>query len=59
MTNKFPILFLGTADIPMAFAGILARLAGRSSAVVCDEIYLGGYEGSATRYWKPLTRWAM
>lgn len=52
-------LFLGTADLPMAFAGLLAFLAGRPSVTVCDEIYLGGYEGQATLYWKKLTRWAM
>ncbi|MEO8380887.1 MAG: hypothetical protein ABI779_14580 [Acidobacteriota bacterium] len=52
-------LFLGTADLPMAFAGMLAYVAGRPSVSVCDEIYLGGYEGQATLYWKSLTRWAM
>jgi len=52
-------LFLGTADLPMAFAGLLAFLARRPSATVCDEIYLGGYEGHASLYWKSLTRWAM
>lgn len=52
-------LFLGTADLPMAFAGVLAKLAGRPSVVACDEIYIGGYEGMATAYWKPLTQWAM
>lgn len=52
-------VFLGTSDLPMAFAGLLALLAGRPSVTVCDEIYLGGYEGQATLYWKSLTRWAM
>lgn len=52
-------LFLGTADLPMAFAGVLARLAGRPVVTVCDEIYLGGYRGEASLYWKSLTRWAM
>jgi glycosyltransferase involved in cell wall biosynthesis len=53
-------LFLGTADLPMAFAGTLARLAGRPSVTVVDEIYLGGYEGLATTlYWKKLSQWAM
>lgn len=53
-------LFLGTADLPMAFAGTLARLANRPSVTVVDEIYLGGYEGLATTlYWKKLTQWAM
>lgn len=53
-------LFLGTADLPMAFAGTIAKLAGRPSVTVCDEIYLGGYEGMATTfYWKKLSQWAM
>lgn len=52
-------LFFATCDLPMAFAGLLARWAGRPSVVVCDEIYLGGYEGTARRHWKPLARWAM
>lgn len=52
-------LFLGTADVPMAFAGTLASLGRRPSVVASDEIYIGGYEGWATLYWKPLTRWAM
>ncbi len=52
-------LFLGTADVPMAFAGVLASAGRRPSVVASDEIYIGGYEGEATLYWKPLTRWAM
>jgi glycosyltransferase involved in cell wall biosynthesis len=53
-------LFLGTADLAMAFAGTLAKLAGRPSVTVVDEIYLGGYEGLATTlYWKKLSQWAM
>jgi len=52
-------LFLGTADIPMAFAGILSRLARRPVVTAADEIFVGGYEGPATAYWKPLSRWGM
>jgi glycosyltransferase involved in cell wall biosynthesis len=53
-------LFLGTTDLPMAFAGTIAKLAGRPSVTVVDEIYLGGYEGLATTlYWKKLSQWAM
>jgi hypothetical protein len=53
-------LFLGTTDLPMAFAGTLAKLAHRPSVTVVDEIYLGGYEGLATTlYWKKLSQWAM
>ena len=53
-------LFLGTADLPMAFAGTIAKLAHRPSVTVVDEIYLGGYEGLATTlYWKKLSQWAM
>lgn len=53
-------LFLGTADLPMAFAGTLAKFAGRPAVTVVDEIYLGGYEGLATTlYWKKLSQWAM
>ncbi|HEX7706875.1 MAG TPA: hypothetical protein VF701_10505, partial [Thermoanaerobaculia bacterium] len=52
-------LFLGTADLPMAFAGTLASVAGRPVVTACDEIYLGGYQGAATHYWKPIVRWAM
>lgn len=52
-------LFLGTCDLPMAFAGALAALAGRPVVTVCDEIHIGGYQGSATGYWDRLARWAM
>ena len=52
-------LFLGTVDLPMAFAGTLAGLARRPLVTACDEIFLGGYEGDARTYWKSLTRWAM
>ena len=53
-------LFLGTADLPMAFAGTIAKLAHRPLVTVVDEIYLGGYEGLATTlYWKKLSQWAM
>ena len=52
-------LFLGTADIPMAFAGTLSRLARRPCVAAIDEIYTGGYEGHALGSWKKITRWAM
>jgi hypothetical protein len=52
-------VFLGTADLPMAFAGSLAAVARRQVVTACDEIYVGGYEGSAALYWKPIVRWAM
>ncbi|HEX2123009.1 MAG TPA: hypothetical protein VHL59_15355, partial [Thermoanaerobaculia bacterium] len=52
-------LFLGTADIPMAFAGVVSSLVRRPSVTAADEIYVGGYEGSALSYWKRLSRWGM
>jgi glycosyltransferase involved in cell wall biosynthesis len=52
-------LFLGTVDLPMAFAGTLAALARRPVVTACDEIFLGGYEGDARTYWRSMTRWAM
>jgi glycosyltransferase involved in cell wall biosynthesis len=52
-------LFIGTADMPMAFAGVLAAIGRRPSVVASDEIYIGGYEGEALLYWKSITRWAM
>jgi glycosyltransferase involved in cell wall biosynthesis len=52
-------LFLGTSDIPMAFAGVLAAAGRRPSVVASDEIFLGDYSGEAFLYWKSLTRWAM
>lgn len=52
-------LFLGTADLPMAFAGIISRLVRRPAVTAADEIFVGGYEGSATAYWRRLARWGM
>jgi len=52
-------LFLGTADVPMAFAGVLAQLGRKPSVLVCDEIFIGGLHGRAVGYWKPATRFAM
>lgn len=53
-------LFLGTADVPMAFAGIIAGLVRRPVVTAADEIFVGGYEGQATAsHWKRLSRWAM
>lgn len=52
-------LFLGTADIPMAFAASLATVARKPFVTAADEIYVGGYEGAATAYWKRLSKWAM
>ncbi|HYC59650.1 MAG TPA: hypothetical protein VEK79_08785 [Thermoanaerobaculia bacterium] len=52
-------LFLGTADLPMAFAGSIAAFVRKPAVTVADEIYVGGYTGSATLYWKNIARWAM
>jgi hypothetical protein len=52
-------LFLGTVDLPMAFAGTLAGIARRPVVTACDEIFIGGYEGDARTYWKAMTRWGM
>jgi len=52
-------LFLGTADLPMAFAGALAKLARKPLVTVCDEVFIGGLEGAAVSVWKNATRWAM
>jgi glycosyltransferase involved in cell wall biosynthesis len=52
-------LFVGGADLPMAFAGVLAAIGGKLSVVACDEIYVGGYEGDARSYWKRVAQWAM
>jgi glycosyltransferase involved in cell wall biosynthesis len=52
-------LFLGTSDLPMAFAGVFAALGRRRSVMVSDEIYIGGYEGMARLYWDPIARRAM
>jgi glycosyltransferase involved in cell wall biosynthesis len=52
-------LFLGTTDLPMAFAGVAAQLARRPLVTAADEIFVGGYEGSATGAWKTLARRAM
>lgn len=52
-------LFLGTADLPMAFAGIFATLGRRPSIMASDEIYIGGYTGIARLYWDRIARGAM
>lgn len=52
-------VFLGSADLPMAFAGALAALARKPVVTACDEIYIGGYAGIASGLWKPLVRQAM
>ena len=52
-------LFLGTADLPMAFAGIISGLVRRPAVTAADEIFVGGYEGHATAYWERLARWGM
>ncbi|HXX80592.1 MAG TPA: hypothetical protein VEI46_03535 [Thermodesulfovibrionales bacterium] len=51
-------LFLGTCDLPMAFAGILAWSSMRPVVTVCDEIY-AERQGPAVRYWKFLSRLGM
>jgi hypothetical protein len=52
-------LFLGTSDTPMAVAGLLGMITRRKVITVCDEIYVGGYVGSARSYWKKLAQWGM
>jgi hypothetical protein len=52
-------LFLGTPDLAVGVAGVLGALSGRPVVHVCDEIYSGGYQGQATRYWRLLAPWAM
>jgi glycosyltransferase involved in cell wall biosynthesis len=52
-------LFLGTADLPMAFAGIFAALGRRRSVMASDEIFLGGYVGIARLYWDSIARRTM
>lgn len=52
-------VFLGNADLPMAFAGTLASMARKPVITACDEVYIGGYEGQAARHWKPVVKWAM
>ena len=51
-------LFLGTCDLPMAFAGILAGISMRPAVTVCDEVYLER-QGPAVRYWKFLSKMGM
>ena len=51
-------LFLGNPDLGTAFAAVLARAALRPFVNACDEVYVGGYEGLALRYWKRVARWA-
>lgn len=52
-------LFLGTADLPMAFAGIFATLGRRPSVMASDKIFLGGYVGIARLYWDRIARGTM
>ncbi len=52
-------LFLGTSDLPMAVIGVLAMLPRINTVTVCDEIYIGGYQGNAKLYWHPLVKWGM
>jgi len=51
-------VFLGTCDLPMAFAGILAAISMRPVVTVCDEIYMER-QGPAVRYWKFLSKMGM
>lgn len=57
-TRKHSIL-VGNTDLPMAFAGVLGMVARSPTVCACDEIYIGGYQGAARRYWKTITKWAM
>lgn len=52
-------LFLGTPDLAVAVAGVLAGAAGRPLVTVCDEIYAGGYAGQAAGHWKKAATLAM
>jgi len=52
-------VFLGTTDLPMAFAGIAARLGLRPLVTAADEIFVGGYESNALGPWKKRARGAM
>jgi len=52
-------LFLGTSDLPMAVAGMLAMRYGRNLVTVCDEIFIGGYQGNTNWYWKPAIKRGM
>ena len=52
-------LFLGTSDLPMAVVGLLGALTGRKNVTICDEIYVGGYEGNARSLWKRLAQFGM
>src|SRR5438067_5084922 len=51
-------LFLGNPDLGTAMAGIISRLAFRPFVNAVDEVYAGGYDGSARGYWKDVARWA-
>ena len=52
-------LFLGTADLPMAIVGVISSLTGRKCVTICDEIYVGGYQGFAKSYWKIFAKYGM
>ena len=52
-------LLLGTPDLPMAIVGLIGTVTGRKLITVCDEIFIGGYEGTAKLYWKWLAQYGM
>ena len=52
-------LFLGTSDLPMAFAGVVSGLARRPVVTAADEIFVGGYEGFASPFWERLAKRGM
>lgn len=51
-------LFLGNPDLGSACAAVLARAVSRPFVNACEEVYFGGYEGSAIGWWRTLARWA-
>lgn len=52
-------VFSGTAEDPLAVAGVLAVLNRRPLIVLADEIKSGAYRGDTRGSWKWLCRWAM
>ena len=52
-------LFSGTAEDPMAVAGVLAFWNRRPSFTLADEIRSGSYYGNRAESWKKLCRWGM
>jgi hypothetical protein len=51
-------LFLGNPDLGTALGGLLAAVTRRPFVNACEEIYVGGYRGTALGWWRGLARWA-